>query len=215
MALTKLGWSVDELAARVGADVPDGACVNLGIGMPTRVSAHIPAGREVVYHSENGIVGMGPRPPAGEEDADLTDAGKNPCTLAAGASICDSTVSFAIVRGDHLDVAVIGGMQVSAAGDLANWRVAEQALGSVGGAMDLAVGARQVWVMMQHTDRDGRPKIVMRCTYPLTGAACVNRIYTNLAVIEVEPAGLRVIELAPGVDAAALAAATEPPLRHG
>lgn len=213
--MTQIGWDVDQMAARVGRDIPDGAYVNLGIGMPTRVSAHVPAGREVVYHSENGIVGMGPRPPAGQEDPDLIDAGKTPCTLVTGASICDHTVSFAIIRGGHLDLAVLGGMQVSAAGDLANWRVAEQPLGSVGGAMDLAVGARQVWVMMQHTDRSGRPKIVDRCSYPLTGSACVNRIYTNLAVIEVEPDGLRVIELAPGVDASSLAAATEPPLRHG
>jgi 3-oxoadipate CoA-transferase, beta subunit len=213
--VTQAGWDVDQLAARVGRDIPDGAYVNLGIGMPTRVSAHLPAGREVVYHSENGIVGMGPRPPAGQEDPDLIDAGKTPCTLVTGAAICDHTVSFAIIRGGHLDLAVLGGMQVSAAGDLANWRVAEQALGSVGGAMDLAVGARQVWVMMQHTDRSGRPKIVNRCSYPLTGSACVDRIYTNLAVIEVEQDGLRVIDVAPGVDAAALDAATEPPLRHG
>jgi 3-oxoacid CoA-transferase B subunit len=210
--VSRQGWSVDELAARVASDIPDGAYVNLGIGMPTLVSGHIPAGREVMHHSENGIVGMGPRPPAGREDPDLIDAGKTPCTLVTGASICDHTVSFAIIRGGHLDLAVLGGMQVSGRGDLANWRVAGQALGSVGGAMDLAVGARQVWVMMQHTDRSGRPKIVHECSYPLTGPACVDRIYTNLAVIDVEPGGLRVIDLAPGVDAAALKAATGPPL---
>jgi 3-oxoacid CoA-transferase B subunit len=167
-----------------------------------------------MHHSENGIVGMGPRPPAGQEDPDLIDAGKNPCTLVPGASIFDHTVSFAIIRGGHLDLALLGGMQVSARGDLANWRVAGQALGSVGGAMDLAVGARQVWVMMQHTDKSGRPKIVERCSFPLTGPGCVNRIYTNLAVIEVEADGLRVIDLAPGVDPAVLEAATEPPLRY-
>jgi 3-oxoacid CoA-transferase B subunit len=211
---TRQGWSNDELAARVAADIPDGAYVNLGIGLPTLVTAHIPPGREIMHHSENGIVGMGPRPPAGEEDPDLVDAGKTPCTLVPGASICDHTVSFAIIRGGHLDLAVLGGMQVSAGGDLANWRVAGQALGSVGGAMDLAVGARQVWVMMQHTDKSGRPKIVDRCSYPLTGPACVDRIYTNLAVIDVEPDGLRVVDLAPGVDAAALEAVTEPRLRY-
>ena len=211
--MTGPGWSVEELAARLAGDIPDGAYVNLGIGMPTLVTAHIPPDREVMHHSENGIVGMSPPPPAGAEDPDLIDAGKNACTLVTGASICDHTVSFAIIRGGHLDVAVLGGMQVSATGDLANWRVAGQALGSVGGAMDLAVGARQVWVMMQHTNRGGRPKIVHRCSFPLTGTACVNRIYTNLGVIAVEPDGLRVIDLAPGVDAAALQAATEPSLR--
>ena len=210
--MTPAGWTVDQLAARLARDIPDGAYVNLGIGMPTLVTAYIPPDREVMHHSENGIVGMGPRPPAGEEDPDLTDAGKTPCTLVAGASICEHTVSFAIMRGGHLDLAVLGGMQVSAAGDLANWRVAGQALGSVGGAMDLAVGARQLWVMMQHTDRSGRPKIVERCSYPLTGQACVDRIYTNLAVIEVTPDGLRVIDLAPGVDEATVQAATEPRL---
>jgi 3-oxoadipate CoA-transferase beta subunit len=211
---TREGWTVDELAARVAIDIPDGAYVNLGIGMPTLVTGHIPAGREVMHHSENGIVGMGPRPAAGQEDPDLVDAGKTPCTLVPGASICDHTVSFAIIRGGHLDLAVLGGMQVSVRGDLANWRVAGQALGSVGGAMDLSVGARQVWVMMQHTDKSGQPKIVERCSYPLTGPACVDRIYTNLAVIDVEPDGLLVIDLAPGVDAATLEAATAAPLRY-
>jgi len=210
--MTPPGWSADELAARVAADIPEGWYVNLGIGMPTLVSGHIPPGREVMHHSENGIVGMGPRPPAGEEDPDLIDAGKTPCTLVTGASICDHTVSFAIIRGGRLDLALLGGMQVSARGDLANWRVAGQALGSIGGAMDLAVGARRVWVMMQHTDRSGRPKVVETCTYPLTGRACVDRVYTNLAVIDVTPDGLRVVDLAPGVDVAALQAATAAPL---
>jgi 3-oxoacid CoA-transferase B subunit len=209
------GWTSQQLAARLAQDIPDGAYVNLGIGMPTLVTAHIPPDREVMHHSENGIVGMGPPPPSGEEDPDLMDAGKNPCTLALGASICDHTVSFTIIRGGRLDVAVLGGMQVSARGDLANWRVAGQALGSVGGAMDLAAGARQVWVMMTHTDKSGRPKLVNECTYPLTAARCVTRVYTTLAVIDVEPDGLRVVDLAPGVDAAALDAATEPPLRYG
>lgn len=206
--MTTLGWTPDQLAARLARDIPDGAYVNLGIGMPTMVTAHIPPDREVVHHSENGIVGMGPPPPAGEEDPDLVDAGKNPCTLATGASICDHTVSFTIIRGGRLDIAVLGGMQVSARGDLANWRVAGQALGSVGGAMDLAAGARQVWVIMTHTDKGGRPKVVAECTYPLTASRCVDRVYTNLAVLEVAADGLRVLELAPGVDAGTLAAST-------
>ena len=210
--MTAPGWTADQMAARLARDIPDGAYVNLGIGMPTMVTAHIPPEREVMHHSENGIVGMGPPPQPGEEDADLIDAGKNPCTLALGASICDHTVSFTIIRGGRLDVAVLGGMQVSARGDLANWRVAGQALGSVGGAMDLAVGARQVWVLMTHTDKSGRPKVVAECTYPLTAARCVDRVYTNLAVLQVEEEGLVAIDLAPGVDLAALRARTEAPV---
>jgi 3-oxoadipate CoA-transferase beta subunit len=212
--MTATGWTTDELAARLARDIPDGAYVNLGIGMPTKVTAHIPPEREVMHHSENGIVGMGPPPPAGEEDRDLIDAGKNPCTLALGASICDHTVSFTIVRGGRLDIAVLGGMQVSARGDLANWKVAGQALGSVGGAMDLAAGARQVWVMMTHTDRSGTPKLVGECTFPLTAARCVDRVYTNLAVLRVDADGLVVVDLAPGVDAATLEASTAAPLRY-
>jgi len=214
MSERKLGWTTAELAARLASDIPDGAYVNLGIGLPTTVTAHIPPDREVMHHSENGIVGMGPPPPAGQEDPDLMDAGKNPCTLALGASICDHTVSFTIIRGGRLDIAVLGGMQVSARGDLANWRVAGQKLGSVGGAMDLAAGARQVWVMMTHTDKSGRPKVVHECTYPLTAARCVDRIYTTLAVLEVTEEGLVAIDLAPGVDAAALEACTEPAVRY-
>jgi 3-oxoacid CoA-transferase B subunit len=213
MSERQLGWTTAELAARLASDIPDGAYVNLGIGLPTSVTAHIPPDREVMHHSENGIVGMGPPPPAGQEDPDLMDAGKNPCTLALGASICDHTVSFTIIRGGRLDIAVLGGMQVSARGDLANWRVAGQKLGSVGGAMDLAAGARQVWVMMTHTDKSGRPKVVNECTYPLTAARCVDRIYTTLAVLEVTEDGLVAIDLAPGVDAAALQGSTEPPVR--
>jgi 3-oxoacid CoA-transferase B subunit len=211
--MTAPGWTAERMAARLARDIPDGAYVNLGIGMPTLVTAHIPPDREVMHHSENGIVGMGPPPPAGQEDPDLIDAGKNPCTLAPGASICDHTVSFTIIRGGRLDVAVLGGMQVSARGDLANWRVAGQALGSVGGAMDLAAGARRVWVLMTHTDRSGRPKVVTDCTYPLTAARCVNRVYTNLAVLDVEPDGLVAIDLAPGVDLASLRACTGAPVR--
>jgi 3-oxoadipate CoA-transferase, beta subunit len=211
--MTAPGWTTDQMAARLARDIPDGAYVNLGIGMPTLVTAHIPAGREVMHHSENGIVGMGPPPPQGQEDPDLIDAGKNPCTLALGASICDHTVSFTIIRGGRLDVAVLGGMQVSARGDLANWRVAGQKLGSVGGAMDLAAGARQVWVLMTHVDKSGRPKVVEECTYPLTAARCVDRVYTNFAVLQVDQDGLAAIDLAPGVDLATLRACTGAPVR--
>jgi 3-oxoadipate CoA-transferase, beta subunit len=211
--VTPQGWTTDQMAARLARDIPDGAYVNLGIGMPTLVTAHIPPEREVMHHSENGIVGMGPPPPQGQEDPDLIDAGKNPCTLALGASICDHTVSFTIIRGGRLDVAVLGGMQVSARGDLANWRVAGQKLGSVGGAMDLAAGARQVWVLMTHVDKSGRSKVVEECTYPLTAARCVDRVYTNFAVLQVDEDGLTAIDLAPGVDLATLRACTGAPVR--
>ena len=211
--MTAQGWTTDQMAARLARDIPDGAYVNLGIGMPTLVTAHIPPEREVMHHSENGIVGMGPPPPQGQADPDLIDAGKNPCTLALGASICDHTVSFTIIRGGRLDVAVLGGMQVSARGDLANWRVAGQPLGSVGGAMDRAAGARQVWVLMTHVDKSGRPKVVAECTYPLTAASCVDRVYTNLAVLQVDGDGLAAMDLAPGVDLATLRACTGAPVR--
>lgn len=204
-----VSWTPEEMAARLAADIPAGAYVNLGIGIPTLVSRFVPPEREVVQHSENGIVGIGPPPAPGEEDPDLMDAGKNAVTLAPGASIVDHTISFAIIRGGHLDIAVIGGMQVSVEGDLANWRVPGQSMGSVGGAMDLAAGAREVWVIMQHQDREGRPKIVRECTFPLTGRRCVTRVYTNLAVLAVEPGGLRVLDLAPGVTREDLRAATE------
>ena len=194
------GWTPDQMAARLAADIPDGSYVNLGIGLPTLVSRHLPPDREVMHHSENGIVGMGPPPAPGEEDPDLVDAGKAPCTLVPGAAICDHVVSFTIIRGGRRDLAVLGGLQVSAAGDLANWKVGGQRLGSVGGAMDLAAGAAQVWVLMQHTDRSGRSKLVERCTYPLTAARCVTRVYTNLGVVEVGPGGFRVVEAAPGVE---------------
>jgi 3-oxoadipate CoA-transferase, beta subunit len=207
------GWSRDELAARLALDIPDGAYVNLGIGMPTLVAAHIPPGREVMQHSENGIVGMGAPARPGEEDRDLIDAGKTPTTLLPGASICDHVVSFTIIRGGRLDIAVLGGLQVSAAGDLANWKVAGQSLGSVGGAMDLAAGAGEVWVMMQHTDSAGRSKLVERCSYPLTAAGCVSRVYTDLAVLHVRPDGFWLADVAPGVSEEEVLAATAAPVR--
>ena len=208
-----MSWSAEQMAERLAGDIPPGSYVNLGIGMPTLVSRYVPPEREVIRHSENGILGMGGPPEAGQEDPDLMDAGKNAVTLVPGAAIVDHTVSFAIIRGRHLDIAVIGGMQVSEEGDLANWRVPSQPMGSVGGAMDLAVGARQVWVLMQHQDREGASKVVRRCTFPLTGRRCVTRVYTNLGVLAVEPEGLRVLDRAPGVSPQALQAATEATLR--
>ena len=208
----RAGWTVDQMAARVAADIPDGAYVNLGIGLPNLVAEHVPVDREVMYHSENWILGMGPRPPAGEEDPDLIAADKAPCTLITGASIFDTATSFAIIRGGHLDIAIMGGLQVSERGDLANWRVPTAIPGGVGGAMDLAAGVGEVWILMTHTDKQGGPKILRECTFPLTARGCARRIYTNLAVIQVTPAGLRVVERAPGIDAATVLAATEPPL---
>lgn len=207
-------WSREQMAARVARDIPEGAVVNLGIGLPTLVAAQIPAGREVVLHSENGVLGMGPPPPAGQEDYDLINAGKQPVTLRPGASFFHHADSFAMMRGGHLDICVLGAFQVSVAGDLANWHTgAADAIPAVGGAMDLAIGAKQTFVMMEHLSKSGESKIVAHCSYPLTAAACVSRIYTDLAVLAVEPEGLRVLDLAPGLDLATLQALTGQPLR--
>ena len=192
------GLTRDQLAGRVAADLQDGWCVNLGIGLPLLIPRHIPPDREVLLHSEHGLLGVGPMAPVGEEDPDLIDAGKNYVTLTEGAAAFDSSVSFAIVRGGRLDVTVLGGLQVSATGDLANWLVPGRDPG-VGGAMDLVAGARRVWVAMDHVDRQGNPKIVERCGYPLTGAGVVARVYTNLAVFDVTSSGLVLSECAPGV----------------
>lgn len=190
----------EELAARVAADIPDGAYVNLGIGLPTAVANQLPAGREIVLHSENGVLGMGPAPPPGQEDPDLINAGKQPVTLAPGGCFFHHADSFAMMRGGHLDICVLGAFQVSVAGDLANWHTGEpDAIPAVGGAMDLAIGAKQVFVMMEHLTRQGASKIVERCTYPLTGIACVDRIYTDLAVIDVSPSGLLVVDIVDGL----------------
>jgi 3-oxoadipate CoA-transferase beta subunit len=207
-----VGWTLAELAARVSADIPDGSYVNLGVGLPTSVSGCVPAGREVLFHSENGIIGLGPRPTADSIDADVIDAGKSSATLVAGAAIFDQAMSFAMIRGGWIDIAVLGAHQVSASGDLANWRRPGIGFGAVGGAMDLASGAKQVWVMMRHTDKQGDRKLVDRCSYPLTGRACVDRIYTELAVISVAKNGLSVLELAPGVDHRYLQSVSEPRL---
>jgi 3-oxoacid CoA-transferase B subunit len=199
MAAGKLtGRSREGIAERLAEDLRDGYVVNLGVGIPLSVPKFIGPDKEVVLHAENGVLGLGPRPPAGQEDVDLTDAGKQPATLISGAAIVDSATSFAIVRGGHLDVTVLGALQVSAQGDLANWYVPGRNP-AVGGAMDLVAGARQVWVVMEHVDRKGQPKIVPECTFPLTGHRCVTRVYTDLAVFHVVDDVLHLVECAPGI----------------
>ena len=192
--------SKDELARRVAQDIPDGAYVNLGIGQPTAVANHIPPGREVILHSENGILGMGPAPAPDDEDFDLINAGKQPVTLLPGGALFHHADSFAMMRGGHLDVCVLGAFQVSTTGDLANWSTGEPgAIPAVGGAMDLAVGARQTWVMMDLLTKKGESKIVAQCTYPLTAIGCVKRIYTDLATFECTPQGLRWVDSVDGL----------------
>ena len=207
--MTVKKWTRAEMAALVAADIPDGAVVNLGIGLPTLVANHLPAGREVVLHSENGVIGMGPAPAEGEEDYDLINAGKQPVTLLPGGSFFHHADSFAMMRGGHLDVCVLGAFQVGANGDLANWHTgAADAIPAVGGAMDLAIGAKKTYVMMEHTTKTGEQKIVERCSYPLTGISCVARIYSDLAVIDVTATGLVVREMAQGLSFDALQALT-------
>ena len=199
----------DQIAARVAQDIPEGAYVNLGIGLPTKVANYLPAEREVFLHSENGLLGMGPAPAPEDEDEDLINAGKQPVTLLTGGAYFHHADSFAMMRGGHLDVCVLGAFQVSERGDLANWHTgAPDAIPAVGGAMDLAIGAKQVFVMMDHVTKTGESKIVEACSYPLTGVACVNRIYTDMAVLNVTPNGLAVLEMAPGLTFEELQAAT-------
>jgi 3-oxoadipate CoA-transferase beta subunit len=206
-------WTRDQMAARVGRDIQDGDVVNLGIGLPTLIANHLPAGREVILQSENGILGMGPAPAPGAEDFDLTNAGKQPVTLLTGGSFFHSAESFAMMRGGHLDICVLGAFQVSARGDLANWHTgAEGAIPAVGGAMDLAIGARRTFVMMEHLTKSGESKLVESCTYPLTGLACVSRVYTDLAVIDVGPDGARLVDMVDGLAFDQLQAVTAIPL---
>ena len=193
-------WNRDEMAARVARDIPEGAYVNLGIGLPTLVANHLPKDREVFLHSENGILGMGPAPASGEEDFDLINAGKQPVTLLPGGAYFHHADSFGMMRGGHLDICVLGAFQVSVSGDLANWHTgAADAIPAVGGAMDLAIGAKKTFVMMEHLTKRGESKIVSACTYPLTGIACVSRIYSDLAVIDITPHGLQVIDIIDGL----------------
>jgi len=209
-------FSREQMSARVARDIPNGAYVNLGIGLPTMVANHLPKDREIILHTENGLLGMGPAPEAGAEDADLINAGKQPVTALPGASYFHHADSFAMMRGGHLDCCVLGAFQVSVAGDLANWHTgAKGAIPAVGGAMDLAIGAKSVYVMMEHQTKTGESKIVPHCTYPVTGLACVNRIYTDLAVIDVTTMGLVVIDIVPGLSFEELARLSGVPMRDG
>lgn len=194
------GWSREELAKRVALDIPEGSYVNLGIGLPEMVAQFVPEGREVIYHTENGLLGMGPPPAKGQEDPELINAGKKMVTTVPGASFFHHADSFAMIRGGHIDICILGAMQVSEQGDLANWSTGEaDAIPAVGGAMDLVAGVKTIYVITQHCTREGEPKLVRTCSYPLTGKAVVRRIYSDLAVIDVTADGFRVIDLAPGV----------------
>ena len=198
-------YTRDQMAARVAQDIQEGAYVNLGIGLPTLVANHLPRDREIILHTENGLLGMGPAPAPGAEDPDLINAGKQPVTALPGASFFHHADSFAMMRGGHLDCCVLGAFQVSVDGDLANWHTgAPDAIPAVGGAMDLALGAKRVYVMMEHLTRSGESKIVARCTYPVTALRCVSRIYTDLAVLEVTPRGLRAVDIVDGLSHAEL-----------
>jgi 3-oxoadipate CoA-transferase, beta subunit len=210
-------WTRDQMAALVAQDIPEGAFVNLGIGLPTMVANHIPADREIILHSENGVLGMGPVAAKGEEDWDLVNAGKQAVTLVKGASFFHHADSFAMMRGGHLDICVLGAFQVSRKGDLANWHTGSpDAIPAVGGAMDLAIGAKQVFVMMEHLTKQGESKLVETCSYPLTGIHCVARIYSDLAVIELHPDGRtpKVLKLCPGLTLDELSRLSDMTLSH-
>ena len=202
-------WSREQMAARVARDIPEGAYVNLGIGLPTKVANYLPMDREILLHSENGLLGMGPGPMAGEEDWELINAGKQPVTLLAGGCYFHHADSFAMMRGGHIDICVLGAYQVSTRGDLANWHTGEPgAIPAVGGAMDLAIGAKQTFVMMELLTKQGESKLVEACSYPLTGLRCVSRVYTDLAVFDVGENGAKIIEVIDGLDIGALSKLT-------
>jgi 3-oxoadipate CoA-transferase, beta subunit len=204
-----------EMAARLARDIPEGWYVNLGIGIPTGVADYVPPEREVVFHSENGILGMGPQPPQDEIDPWLINAGKQYVTLRPGASLCHHADSFAMIRGGHLDLCVLGAFQVAENGDIANWATSENDTApAVGGAMDLAAGAKRLWVTMEHTTKDGQPKLVRKCSYPLTAVGAVKRVYTNLAVIDVTERGFVVVDMVPGLDFETLQARTDAKLHR-
>ncbi len=195
-----IGWTREEIAKRAAQDIPEGAYVNLGIGIPEMIAQYVPQGREVIYHTENGLLGMGSAPPEGQADPELINAGKKPVTAIPGAAYFHHADSFSMIRGGHIDICVLGAMQISDQGDLANWSTGEKdAIPAVGGAMDLVAGVKTIYVITQHCTKSGESKLVKQCSYPLTGKAVVNRIYSDLAVIDICDAGFRVIELAPGV----------------
>lgn len=206
------GWTNDDLARRVAQELPEGACVNLGIGLPTKVPFYVPKDREILFHSENGIIGMGPDPEPGMEDSDVVNAGKKHVTLVIGAAIVHQADSFSLIRGGRLDITVLGGLQVSAQGDLANWKVPSTGIGGVGGAMDLAVGARRVFVMMRHVDKNGQPKLLKFCTFPLTAPKCVTSVFTDLGVFDCRGGPFVARELAPGVSREDVTRNTEGPV---
>jgi 3-oxoadipate CoA-transferase beta subunit len=208
-----VGLTREQMAQRAARDIPDGAYVNLGIGIPELVARYVPEGREFIYHTENGLLGMGPSPAPGEGDPELINAGKRQVTAVPGAAYFHHADSFVMIRGGHLDLCVLGALQVSRRGDLANWSTgAPDAIPAVGGAMDLVAGVDTIFVITQHTTRHGQPKLVEECTYPLTGPAAVDRIYTDLAVVDIRPDGFQLVELAPGVDYDYVAERTDAPL---
>jgi 3-oxoadipate CoA-transferase beta subunit len=216
MSADRAGWSREQMAQFTARDIPDGAYVNLGIGIPELVAQYVPAGREIIFQTENGLLGMGPPPSTGQEDPELINAGKKCVTAIPGAAYFHHADSFTMIRGGHIDVCVLGAMQVAANGDLANWSTGESdAIPAVGGAMDLVAGVKKIFVITDHTTKTGEPKIVERCTYPLTGQACVDVIYTNFAIIDVTSEGLVVRELAPGVMFDDLQKKTGAKLRNG